>query len=353
MLRIHFSDADLARTRLSASPNPFWEIVASLHRFQTRQGRWAYAEWYRTVRHRLREKKLDRALHTVLLPLLPRASYFPDFLTPVEASDGFDAGLEAILATPPRRVLEEIAILDRVVGAPSWAPRLAESRPRKELVRVLRAYHEVAIAPYEEQMQSRIETERAMRCRGLLDGGVEGMLAGLGPTMCWDSPVLRVDYHPAVDRDLRLDGRGMLFVPSYFCWHRPVGLADPGLPQVLMYPLLHEHPSASSPEVRRVLDDSPEASLTALLGQTRATALWASASGATTGEIARAAGVSASSASRHATALRDAGLITSSRHATTVLHTLTPVGASVLRACTRRAGSSRSGGSRAGLSSSP
>ena len=99
-----------------------------------------------------------------------------------------------------------------------------------------------------------------------------------------------------------------------------------------MYPLLHEQPSASSPQGRRVLDDSPEASLTTLLGQTRATALWASAAGATTGEIARAAGVSASSASRHASALRDAGLITSSRHATTVLHTLTPAGASVLRA---------------------
>ncbi|WP_086785916.1 helix-turn-helix domain-containing protein [Streptomyces caniscabiei] len=348
MLRVHFSDADLARTRLSATPNPFWEIVASLHRFQTRQGRWAYAEWFRTVRHRLREKKLDRALHTLLLPLLPRASYFPDFLTPFEASDGFDAGLEAVLATPASRVLEELDMLDRVVGAPSWAPRLAEARPRQELVRVLRAYYEVAIAPYGEQMQSRIETERAMRCRGMLDGGVEGMLAGLGPTMCWEAPVLRVDYHPAVDRDLHLGGRGMLFVPSYFCWHRPVGLADPELPQVLMYPLLHEQPSASSPRGRRVLDDSPEASLTTLLGQTRATALWASAAGATTGEIARAAGVSASSASRHASALRDAGLITSSRHATTVLHTLTPVGASVLRACARGAsaarGTSRTGG---------
>ncbi|MDX2745642.1 MULTISPECIES: helix-turn-helix domain-containing protein [Streptomyces] len=47
-------------------------------------------------------------------------------------------------------------------------------------------------------------------------------------------------------------------------------------------------------------------------------------------------GVSASSASRHATVLRDAGLVTSSRHGASVLHTLTPVGASVLRASTRR-----------------
>ncbi|MGW0824390.1 hypothetical protein [Streptomyces sp. NPDC002845] len=201
-------------------------------------------------------------------------------------------------------------------------------------MRILRAYHEAAIAPYGDQMQACVETERATRCRGLLDGGVEGMLAGLSPTMRWHRPVLHVDYHPAVDRDLRLDGRGVLFIPSYFCWQRPVSLANPELPPVLTYPLLHE-PTAPPPDIRGPLDDSPAASLTALLGRTRATALCVSASGATTGEIARAAGVSASSASRHATALRDAGLITSSRHATTVLHTLTPVGASVLRACTR------------------
>lgn len=76
MLRVHFGDADLARTRVSALPDPLWEIAASLHRLQTRQGRWAYAEWYRTTRQRLREKGLERAVRTVLLPLFPRAAYF-------------------------------------------------------------------------------------------------------------------------------------------------------------------------------------------------------------------------------------------------------------------------------------
>ncbi|MBC9731084.1 helix-turn-helix domain-containing protein [Streptomyces sp. TRM68367] len=334
MLRVHFGDADLARIRLSAAPDPLWEIAASLHRLQTRQGRWAYAEWYRTTRRQLREKRLERALRTVLLPLFPRAAYFPDFLTPIQTTDGLDAGLEAILATPPRRVLEEVTTLARVVGAPSWAPQLAELPTRKELVRVLRAYYEAIIAPYGELMQARVEAERAACCRGLMDGGVEGMLASLGPTMRWQRPVLHVDYHPTVDRDLRLDGRGMLFVPSYFNWQRPVSLADPELPPVLIYPLLHK-PSAPPPGAS---GGSPAAPLTALLGRTRAAALCTAAAGATTGEIARAAGVSASAASRHATALRDAGLIASVRHGPTVLHTLTPTGASVLHAATRTPG---------------
>jgi DNA-binding transcriptional ArsR family regulator len=76
--------------------------------------------------------------------------------------------------------------------------------------------------------------------------------------------------------------------------------------------------------------------LTSLLGRARAVALRAASTGATTGEIARAAGVSASSASRHATVLRDAGLITTIRIGPTVLHTLTPTGASLLRAATQR-----------------
>ncbi|MFC9908985.1 ArsR family transcriptional regulator [Streptomyces sp. NPDC059862] len=333
MLRVHFTDADLARTRLSTASDPLWDIAVSLHRFQTRQGRWAYAEWHRTTRQRLREKGLERALRSVLLPLYPRAAYFPDFLTPFQsAAEGLDAGLEAILATPPRRIREEVARLDRVVGAPPWAVRLAEPAARKEFVRLMRAYHDVAVAPYEDQVQARVEAERAARSRQLMDGGVEGLLAGLGSWTRWERPVLHAVYHPSVDRDLYLDGRGMLLVPSYFLLEKPISVADPGLSPVLVCPLARE-PSAPLPPA---LADAPAAPLTALLGRARAVALFAITAGATTGEIARAAGVSASAASRHATALRDAGLITSQRHGATVLHTLTPAGASLLRAATRK-----------------
>ncbi|MGY0057666.1 ArsR family transcriptional regulator [Streptomyces sp. LZ34] len=332
MLRIHFTDADLARTRLASAPDPLCEIAASLHRLQSRRGRWAFAGWYRTAREQLREKGLERALRTVLLPLYPRAAYYPDFLTPVDAVDGLDAGLESILATPAQRVMEEMAILDRTVGAPAWAGQLAGPEARKEFVGVLRAYYEAVVVPHKEQVQARIEAERAARCRGLLDGGVEGMLAGFGSMLRWRPPVLEVAYpRQADDRDLHLNGRGLTLVPSYFNWGEPVAFADPGLPPVVWYSLLHE------PEARSVRDGAPERSLTNLLGRARAVALHAASGGATTGEIARAAGVSASAASRHATALRDAGLITTIRNGPTVLHTLTPTGASVLRAAIRKA----------------
>ncbi|WDT88903.1 ArsR family transcriptional regulator [Streptomyces sp. SCSIO-PteL053] len=334
MLRIHFGHADLARTRFISGPDPLWEIAMSLQRFQTRRGRWAYAHWYRTARHRLQDKGLGRTLRTVLLPMFPKGVYFPDFLTPAESGGGLDAGLEAILATPPRQVLSEVAILDRTVGAPSWAPRLAEQTARREFAGILKAYYEAVIAPYQDEVQARVEAERTVRGRDLLDGGTEGMLSRLGPTMRWSSPVLHLDY-PAEDRDLYLDGRGLTLAPSYFSWNNPISLASPDLPPVVCYPVCYEPPaSAAGPEYA---DLSGTASLTGLLGRARAAALVAAAFGATTGEIARAAGVSASSASRHATALRDAGLVTSSRNGANVLHCLTPAGAAVLRAATRAA----------------
>ncbi|MFE1843920.1 MarR family transcriptional regulator [Streptomyces sp. NPDC059515] len=330
MLRIHFTDVDLARTRLAPAPDPLFEITASLHRLQSRKGRWAYTGWYRTAREQLRESGLERAVREVLLPLCPRAAYFPDFLTPVDAVNGLDTGLESVLATPAERVRTEIGILDRTVGAPAWSRRLDALQARKQLVALLRAYHETVIAPHAERVQARIEAERAARSRGLLDGGVEGLLAGLGPMLRWRPPVLEVAYpRQAEDRDLHLNGRGLTLVPSYFNWDEPVAYADPGLPPVVWYSLLHE------PGAPRTRD--PGRSLTNLLGRARAIALCTASGGATTGEIARAAGISAPAASRHASALRDAGLVTSVRDGQAVLHTLTPTGAAVLRAALREA----------------
>ncbi len=61
------------------------------------------------------------------------------------------------------------------------------------------------------------------------------LLEGLRPFAHWNPPYLDVDY--PVDRELRLEGRGLMLVPSYFCWRRPMALADPGLDPVLVYPV--------------------------------------------------------------------------------------------------------------------
>ncbi len=324
MLRIHFTAEDLARTRIAAAPDPLWEIASTLHRFQTKQGRWAYANWYRTARIKLADTGLDRIVRDLLRPLLPRASYFPDFLTPAEAADGLTAGFEAIAATPPQRIHEELTRLERVhvTTGLRW---LADRTQRPSLIQALRDYHATVVAPHHEQMQAGIDAERSLRARALLDGGTHGLLAGYNPIMRWRPPILEVDYQGSErERDLHLNGRGLRLIPSYFCWHAPIPLADPTLQPVLVYPLRHHDKSPHSPASQP---------LAALLGRTRAAILGAIATGATTGELARLVGVSSPAASQHITVLRDNGLITSQRHANTVLHSLTPAGARLL--CSR------------------
>jgi len=323
VLRIHFTAEDLARTRLAERPDPLWEITASLHRLQSQAGRWAYAGWYRDARAAIASQKLGSVVRTLLIPLFPRASYFPDFLTPAESGQGLRVGLDAILGTPPDRVRQEIGLLAQVRRVPSEMYRLADQDVRADLVTALRRYHDAVIGPYLDRMQARIDAEGARQSRTLLHGGAEGLLGGLGPAMRWKAPVLEVDYVGGIDRDLRLDGRGLLLIPSYFCWQKPVSFADPDLPPVLLYPL--------APAERAARPSPCEAPLSALLGRTRAAVLVAVTYGATNSEIARAVSMSAANASHHTTVLRDAGLIASHRHANTVLHTLTPLGASLLR----------------------
>jgi hypothetical protein len=92
----------------------------------------------------------------------------------------------------------------------------------------------------------------------VLDGGTEAMLAGFQPFMRRAGDVLVAPY--PVDRDLHLDGRGLLLVPSYFCRRTPLALVDPSLPPVLVYP-------AWQPEVSR---PAAPGRVVALLGRTRA-----------------------------------------------------------------------------------
>jgi DNA-binding transcriptional ArsR family regulator len=348
VLRVHFGELDLARLRMAIRPDALWETVLSFHRLREHRVATVYGEWRSLARNRLNGEA------RLLAPLIPSRGYFPDFLTPAEGGIGRDTGIEAMRATSQARLHTEISRLP-AARLPGWIRDLGQGERRSldRLTTALTSYHQAAIAPYWPRLQARIEADRAVRGRALLDGGADGLLASLPPTMRWRPPVLEVDY--PVDRDLELGGRGLLLQPSFFCRRTPVTLYDPDLRPVLVYPVEHAPrpvpPRSPGPQVRpakaprtrpapttgpgptRAPGPGPRAaqSLSKLVGQTRSAVLQGVGGGCTTSELARRVGVSIASASQHASVLRDAGLVLTLRRGSAVLHTLTPLGAALLR----------------------
>ncbi|MFF1557230.1 ArsR/SmtB family transcription factor [Streptomyces sp. NPDC058279] len=345
MLRIHFTGVDLARVRMAGRPDALWETILSFHRLRDRRDARLFGEWRTETRSRLNSET------RLLGALIPGRGYFPDFLTPVEGQYGWDVGLDALRGIRPERIRRELSLLGagaRVgaafgmpagaggAGADALVPRrlreFMDDAP-KHMPRVLgelRAYHRVAVEPYWTHIQAQIEAERAARGRALLDGGADELLASLPPMLRWRAPVLECDY--PVDRDVRLRGRGLLLQPSFFCRRTAVTLHDPELPPVLVYPAAAQLASAPAQgEGARPAEEQRQRTLGKLVGHTRSVVLRAIGDGATTSELARRAGVSLASASQHACVMREAGLVTTLRRGNAVLHTVTPLGAALLK----------------------
>jgi DNA-binding transcriptional ArsR family regulator len=324
MLRLQFTSEDLARTVISAEPDPMWEILLSGFRLRERSRPMSFRPWARALAASPSRAAAARSGCEALRVLAPLGPYFPDFLTPTDARDGLTAGLTALCGTPRRELGGQLEKLSRWKRLPVWVRPLADGdvTALTELATVLRTYHDATIEPHQEQVGNSVAADHAHRLRAFTTGGLRGVFTSMHPMVRWRPPVLEVDY--AIDKEIHLHGRGLRIVPSYFCHRIPVALADPELPPTLVYPIdpRFRWPSATRPATER--------SLEALLGDTRSSVLRSVALGETTTGIARRLAISVSSVSRHAAVLRDAGFITSHRHDKSVRHVLTPLGAAVL-----------------------
>ncbi|MET8678554.1 helix-turn-helix domain-containing protein [Streptomyces sp. NPDC004647] len=323
MLRIHFTGLDLARVRIAARPDALWESILSFHRLRDKQGASIYGRWRCETRTRLNGET------RLLASLVPPRGYFPDFLTPPEGVLGVEPAIEALREIPAHRLNRDLSQLAGMRTRPGWVHALGDgdTGSLSRLIGALRSYHRAAIAPYWPHIRAQIEADRAARGRALLDGGADRLLNSLPQMIRWRSPVLETDY--PVDRDLYLGGRGLLLLPSFFCRRTPVTFHDRDLTPTLVYPVQHGTESVPGAPVHAYTGDV--CSLGKLVGHTRSVVLQTIGAGCTTGELARRVGVSAASASQHASVLRDAGLVVTLRHGNAVLHTLTPLGAALLR----------------------
>ena len=185
--------------------------------------------------------------------------------------------------------------------------------------------HDTVIRPDWTHATATVEADRMIRARALRDGGIPGLLESLRPTFDWRPPTLYVRYPEG--RDVHLGGRGLCLIPSFFCHGNPVALADPEMPQVLVYPIAR----TEGPDMSPLGAERRCKQLAGLLGRTRARVLTALQESATTGELARMLHISAASASEHVRALREAGLVHGNRVGGYVIHSLTPLGTALLR----------------------
>jgi len=313
VLRIVFTPDDLARTRLSAAPLPMWELVLSLHRLRRRDGGPFFADWWRSV-------PVEVPAGTRLLTdLVPAAGYYADFLTPNGTS--LAAGLATLTSTPKRRLRTDLAVLAAERPPPSWTAGLADGRP--DVLRLLGdaagRYFAACLAPYWPRVRTAVARQRELQASLLASGGVERLLRELHPTARWAYPVLELAY--PVARELRLDGRGLLLVPSFFCWGAPTTFRDDTLAPTLVYPIRRALPVSAN--ARRPLSD--------LVGPTRSRVLAAiRESPCNTKDLATRIGATPPTASRQVSVLRSAGLVSSCRAGQSVLHSLTPQGRALL-----------------------
>lgn len=322
VLRVVFERRDLQQVRLSNAPDPMWEVLLGFQCLHERQVPLHQAAWHHSARRQLTAGAPQPWLST-LRALIPTRGSFPDFLTPAPFTVDLDAGCAILAGTSPTRLHRDISSAFPDPG-PASSVRLLAMGDRHEvrgLVRAVRTGHKVLIAPQWQQICRAVATDWGERARILVQRGIGCFFTGLPCVTGWDGETLTFQY--PMDRTLRLAGRGLTLIPSYFCTGAPVTLIDPELPPALVYPI-HHQPIGSTAAAK------VPTWLVPLLSRTRAECLYVLVIPRTTSQLAIRLGVSIGTASKQAMILRNAGLITSVRDGGSVIHQVTALGMALL-----------------------
>jgi DNA-binding transcriptional ArsR family regulator len=318
-----FERQDLQRVRLASGVDPMWELVLSFQKAQTRGVPAPFVTWRQALKNRLNGAVAGSRALALLSGLVPPLGDFPDFLTPPELVTDIDAGCEALVRTSPARLTMDLAAVFSHRTPSTWVQSLAggDREQIREVVQAVRRGHNLLVAPHWTDVQEVAAFDRSKRMQVLATHGVGALLRSLPGILSWDGRVLRTRYPE--DRTVHLAGRGLILVPSYFCWGNPITWIDPELPPVLVY-------QALGGGVQPRADVLVPERLVSLLGRTRAECLRVLLVPHSTSELAQQLDTSIGTASKQARVLRDAGLITSKRQGSAVMHATTSLGVALL-----------------------
>jgi DNA-binding transcriptional ArsR family regulator len=313
---------DLLSVRFACSP--LWETQAAVRTFTTESARERHDAWHRLVRERAARVDL-----TPLLAIQPPRGFTPDFLTPPPRTPRprMRDQLAEIRATPPKQVAHELARTRESVTDERYTSLidgyLAQPAHARELLadRIQEAWTEL-VAPFWVRIRTVLERDVEYRSRTLARHGFRRVLEELHPLIRWTKRGLS-----CVDRTgvtVTLDERGLVLMPTAFHGPKVAAIVDePWLPTIA-------YPARGTAELWRTPTGSP-AALSRLLGRTRANVLTSLDEPLSTTTLAALMELSPAGVSRHLLALRDAGLVATTRHGHEVRYGRTSLGSALLR----------------------
>ncbi|MBD0422744.1 winged helix-turn-helix transcriptional regulator [Streptomyces sp. TRM S81-3] len=313
MIRIHFTADDFARVRFAPRPSPVPELHAALMMLAAPHEEPLFGRW----RNRLL-RSLPRAVE-------PLAGLVPDGQAPAfldVLGDTLDEGVALIRDARPEFVRTGIEQVYAGRPAPPWIRALhgGTADAWRTLDRALRAAHETVLAPVWPSVQDLHRTEFTRHALAVAEHGLGATLTHLAPGShlrdgVWEWPTPRAEGV----REIHLGGRGLILRPT-FHWRRgPLIQHRAECPTALAYPAGRGLPLV--PEE----GSQAEEPLAGVLGRTRLALLRSLDEARTTTGLARRIGVSNATASAHASALRAAGLLTTTRTGRSVRHARTPL----------------------------
>ncbi|GIH26971.1 ArsR family transcriptional regulator [Acrocarpospora phusangensis] len=317
MIRIEVSPQDVAASRFAISP-----VVETMHALWVVSGRQpagALRSWAERAREPYRALLAADPKLRALQALLRSGGYNADFVAPppTGVNARFETEIERIRATPLAQAHEEIARnLDGVARPPRAVLDLLEG-PR--VVEVLADALELAwreiLEPDWPRFHAILERDVIQRAGRLATYGWAAALDDLNPRLAWRDG--GIEFRKGGESEhVRLDGRGLLFMPSAFA-SSVIPYLEESWPYALVYPA--RGTAAPAPA-------ASTAALSRLIGRSRALILLELGAPATTSQLCARLALSLGTTGEHIAALRAAGLITGTRTGRTVRYHRTPLG---------------------------
>jgi DNA-binding transcriptional ArsR family regulator len=314
-IRFRFGRHDLLRTRFAISP--LIELAASTYVLRLPQQFPEHRPWIEDVAPRVAGLELD--LVYAASPLGRTAWPNFDAPPPVLPHPRIEDELDRLAATDPELVRSDVrrAYPD---GVPADA-RAYVDEPARALVGFVdqaRSLWDAALAPWWPRMSAFLEGEIAARARRLVATGSEAAFADLDPTVTWDGRDLTVSPVTPAPRDVDLDGRGLLLIPSVLAWGVWPRVDAPWDPA-----LTYQPPGVGDLWLR---DAGGGSALEDLIGRRRAALLRSLERPTSTRSLALRTGWSAGGVSSHLGVLRRAGLVARRREGRQVVYSRTAAG---------------------------